>query len=76
MLFRSTLGYLQLPVSQSSCVALGGTNKKLLFVTSAWDGLSETAKAQQPQAGNLFIYQVEATALPEPQFVLPATALI
>jgi sugar lactone lactonase YvrE len=69
------LGYLQLPVSQSSCVALGGKAKNLLFVTSAWDGLAETARAQQPQAGNLFIYQVDATALPEPQFVLPASAV-
>lgn len=71
----TTLGSLQLPLSQSSCVALGGKHNNLLFVTSAWDGLSETERAQQPQAGNLFIYQVEATALPEPQFILPAAAL-
>ncbi len=71
----STLGYLQLPVSQSSCVALGGKQHKLLFITSAWDGLSDTARAEQPQAGNLFIYQVDAIALPEPQFMLPETSV-
>jgi len=64
-------GSIALDVSQSSCVALGGKDQTLLFVTSAWDGLSASERQQQPHAGDLFIYQVQATALPEPVFVLP-----
>jgi sugar lactone lactonase YvrE len=64
-------GHIQLDVTQSSCVALGGGQQTLLFVTSAWDGLSDLEKQQQPYAGDLFIYQVVATALPEPLFELP-----
>ncbi|MBU1438374.1 MAG: SMP-30/gluconolactonase/LRE family protein [Gammaproteobacteria bacterium] len=67
-------GHIQLDVTQSSCVALGGRQQTLLFVTSAWDGLSDLEKQQQPFAGDLFIYQVSASALPEPLFALPASS--
>ena len=67
----SIAGSIQLDVSQCSCVALGGKDQTLLFVTSAWDELSPSERQQQPHAGDLFIYQVQATALPEPMFVLP-----
>lgn len=44
-------------VSQPTCMAFGGEEMNLLFVTSARIGLSEEALAAQPNAGNLFIYR-------------------
>lgn len=45
--------------SQPTCMAFGGDDLNLLFVTSARIGLSDEALAAQPQAGNLFIYRTE-----------------
>lgn len=44
-------------VSQPTCMAFGGADMNLLFVTSARIGLSDAALAAQPEAGNLFIYR-------------------
>lgn len=44
-------------VSQPTCMAFGGDDMNLLFVTSARIGLSDEALAAQPEAGNLFIYR-------------------
>lgn len=57
-----------LPVSQPTCVALGGRDASLLFVTSARDGLTEAQKQAQPQAGHLFIFRVGHRGLPEPRY--------
>lgn len=48
-----------LPVSQPSCVAIGGKDLSTLFVTSARMGLSEQALLEQPLAGSLFIVELE-----------------
>jgi L-arabinonolactonase len=44
-------------VSQPTCMAFGGDEMNLLFVTSARIGLSDEALAAQPEAGNVFIYR-------------------
>ncbi|WP_146027193.1 SMP-30/gluconolactonase/LRE family protein [Bowmanella denitrificans] len=62
------VGQLNLPVSQPTCVALGGKQGNLLFVTSAWDELSDSQRTKEPYAGDLFIFAVDAQALAEPQF--------
>lgn len=49
---------LSMPVSQPSSVAIGGPRLDLLFVTSSRLGLSAAQLAEQPLAGNLFIYQL------------------
>ena len=46
-------------VSQPTCMAFGGDDMSLLFVTSARIGLSDDALAEQPEAGNLFIYRTD-----------------
>lgn len=46
-------------VSQPTCMAFGGEDLNLLFVTSARIGLSDEALAAQPSAGNLFIYRTD-----------------
>ena len=56
------------PATQPSCVAFGGKHLNLLFVTSAWQGMSPEARAADPQAGNLFIYQTSFKGLIERGF--------
>lgn len=53
------------PVSQPTCVALGGPDMNLLFVTSAREGLSKDALAREPLAGSVLIYETDYTGLPE-----------
>jgi sugar lactone lactonase YvrE len=56
------------PVSQPTCVAFGGPDRDLLFVSSAREGLDATELAQQPNAGDVLAYRVGARGLPEPRF--------
>ena len=57
---------LQLPVSQPSSVAIGGVRGDLLFVTTSKLGLNPQQLAEQPAAGDLFIYQLSRPlAVPE-----------
>jgi sugar lactone lactonase YvrE len=59
---------ISLPVSQPSCVALGGPNLDWLIITTAKQGLPEQTLSAEPLAGNLFIYQLKGvTALIEPK---------
>ena len=57
-----------LPVSQPSCVAIGGPNLDWLIVTTAQQDLSSEALSAQPLAGNVFIYQLTGvTGIAEPK---------
>jgi L-arabinonolactonase len=57
-----------LPVSQPSCVTIGGENLDWLIITSAKQGLSSSALTKEPLSGNLFIYQLTgASGLVDPQ---------
>jgi len=59
------------PVSQPTCVAFGGPNLDWLIVTSAKESLSADDLNLQPQAGDVFIYQVKGIrGLVEPRFNL------
>lgn len=55
---------LEVPVAQPSCVAFGGADLDLLFVTSAQHGLP----APQTGAGDLFVYNVGVRGLAESRF--------
>jgi len=56
-----------LPVTQVSCVAIGGPNMNWLFVTTAQHNLSEEKRLKQPRAGNLFVYEIsDSVGLTEP----------
>jgi sugar lactone lactonase YvrE len=48
---------LELPVSQPTCVAFGGPDYRDLYVTSAWEGMTEAQRGAEPRAGNLFVYR-------------------
>lgn len=56
---------LPMPVSQPTCMAFGGEDMNLLFITSARIGLDAKSLAQQPRAGNVFIYRTAFTGLNE-----------
>jgi len=60
---------LPVPASQPTCVAFGGTDLDLLFVTSARENLSEQALTDQPDAGNVFIYKMDVKGLPDRRYI-------
>lgn len=62
---------IKVPASQPSCVAFGGKDLNLLFVTSAWQDLDDKARLADPAAGNLFVYKTDYTGLLESGFVEP-----
>ncbi len=65
---------LPLPVSQPSCLALGGPGLNELFVTTAQEGLSVAMLADEPLAGGLFHAVLAGVrGLPETRFgAIPA----
>ena len=60
---------LTLPVSQPTCVTFGGDGCKLLFVTSAREGLGRNTLRKQPHAGNVFVYRGGVSGFPVRRFV-------
>ncbi len=59
---------LQVPTSQPSCVCFGGPDLDVLCVTTARLGLSEAALQREPDAGDVFMYQVGVQGLPEAEY--------
>jgi L-arabinonolactonase len=59
---------IQLPAQQITCPAFGGANLDELYITSAWGGLSEAEKEEQPLAGALFRVKVGVEGIAEPKF--------
>lgn len=57
---------LKLPTSQITCVAFGGKDLDLLFVTSAHAEMTDA----DDQAGNVFIFKSEAKGLLESPFII------
>ena len=60
---------LDLPVSQPTCVAFGGPDLDLLYITSAKEGLDKDALFREPDAGNVLVYQVGIVGLPASCFI-------
>lgn len=58
----------QVPVEQPTSCAFGGPDLSTLYVTSAWDELSDAARARQPLAGGLFALDVGVKGLALPVF--------
>ncbi len=58
------------PVTQPTCLAFGGRNMNLLFMTTAREGLSPVQLEQEPEAGNLLIYRTNTTGLFAPKYRL------
>lgn len=56
------------PAEQPTCVAFGGPDLDLLFVTSARDGLADAALATQPSAGDVFVYKAPVPGIPDGRY--------
>lgn len=56
-------GVLRLPVSNVTSCAFGGPELDELFVTTAFEGLSDDQRAEQPDAGRVFRYRPGVTGL-------------
>jgi L-arabinonolactonase len=56
------------PVERPTSVTIGGPDLKTLYVTSAWDGLDDAARAAQPLAGHVFALDLDIPGLPELRF--------
>ena len=52
---------------QASCPAFGGRDMKTLFVTTAWEGMTDRDRALYPASGKVFVFPGLALGLPEPQ---------
>jgi sugar lactone lactonase YvrE len=48
--------------------AFGGTDLKTLFITTAYEGMSNTERAAEPLAGAVFAVRPGVSGLPEPKF--------
>ncbi len=61
---------IELPVSQPTCPAFGGAERRTLFITTAWTGLSASERAGQPLAGAVFAVDVDIEGIPEHRLVI------
>jgi L-arabinonolactonase len=59
-----------LPVQRPTSCNFGGSGLNKLFITSAWTGLSEASRIEQPLAGDLFVLNLEVTGMPENEFLV------
>lgn len=59
----------QVPTANPSCCAFGGGDLGELLITTAFEGMRESERAQQPLAGDLFMVRPGVKGRPEPQFL-------
>lgn len=57
-----------LPVTRPTMIAFGGADLRSAYVTTAWTGLSDEQRAEQPLAGALFSFRVDVPGVPEYPF--------
>lgn len=57
-----------MPVAQPTSCAFGGPDFATLYVTSAWDNLSEADRQAQPLAGGLFAFTPGVAGQPLPMY--------
>ena len=55
----------RLPVANCTKAAFGGDDRRTLYVTTAWKGLSDEQRGLQPLAGGLFRLRVDTPGLPQ-----------
>jgi sugar lactone lactonase YvrE len=59
---------LRVPASQPSCVCFAGPDLDILCVTSARENLDPSMLDAEPNAGDVFLYQVGVQGLPEQEY--------
>lgn len=63
-----------LPVTNPTCVCLGGPDLRTLFITTARKFLSDEQLRAEPLAGSVLAVEVDVPGLPEARFGAPAGA--
>lgn len=63
-----------LPVSNPTCMAFGGPDLDILFITSAWFTLDGATREREPHAGSLFWMRPGVRGLPAARFRASALA--
>lgn len=63
------IGKIAVPATQASCPAFGGADLSTLYVTTAREGMDETALSADAHAGKTFRHRVEARGVPAPRFI-------
>lgn len=58
----------KLPVANVTCMAFGGRDLNVLYITTAWFMLSDEERAAQPKAGDLFRVETDVRGRLEPEF--------
>jgi sugar lactone lactonase YvrE len=58
-----------MPVQRPTSCTFGGPDLNQLFITSAWTGLSESVRREQPLAGDLFLVQTNIKGQLENEFL-------
>jgi L-arabinonolactonase len=64
----SISGEIDIPTAQPTCIAFGGKNLDLLFVSSARQHMNDEALAKQPHAGDVFVYRLDVKGLADARF--------
>ena len=59
---------ISLPVTNPTCVCLGGPGYRTLFITAARKFLSAERLGQEPLAGSVLAIEVEVPGMPEKRF--------
>jgi L-arabinonolactonase len=57
------------PATNPTCVAFGGPNLDLMFVTSGRDGLNGDELMRQPHNGDVFVYEAHIPGLADGRFI-------
>ena len=65
----AVLVHLDVPVDLPTCPGFAGPDLDQLVVTTAWQGLSLAARADQPWAGHLLVAPVQVRGLPPHRFL-------
>jgi sugar lactone lactonase YvrE len=65
-----------LPVTNPTCLCLGGPDHRTLFITTARKFLSEERLREEPWAGSVLAVDVEVPGCPEARFGAPGVAVV
>jgi xylono-1,5-lactonase len=66
------LATVRVPCANVTKIAFAGDDRRTVYATTAWAGLSAAERAAQPLAGDLFRFHSEVPGLPTVEVALPA----
>jgi sugar lactone lactonase YvrE len=56
------------PARRATCAAFGGPDLKTLYITSAWDRMSQSEREEWPLSGDLFAIDVDIPGIPDSKY--------